>query len=98
MTTERVERSGRSPVSPDGGDGAPAFIYSGGWDQGVRKGMGVTSFGNGDEFRGRYQVGSLSQSHEIQNADHFSRFLTENEQIHETIPQQNLNNFYLCKS
>ena len=64
MTNERVERSGRSPLSSDGGDGAPAFIYSGGWDQGVRKGMGVTSFGNGDEFRGRYQVGSLSQSPE----------------------------------
>jgi len=62
MTNERVERSGRSPLSSDGGDGAPAFIYSGGWDQGVRKGMGVTSFGNGDEFRGRYQ-GDVRNGH-----------------------------------
>ena len=74
MTNERVERSGRSPLSSDGGDGAPAFIYSGGWDQGVRKGMGVTSFGNGDEFRGRYQVGSLSQSPENEKQDFLKIF------------------------
>ena len=52
----RSSRSGRSPVDD------PAFVYSGEWNEGVRMGLGVTSFHNGDEFRGRYQ-GDVRNGH-----------------------------------
>jgi len=51
-------RSGRSSQADDD----PIFVYSGEWDRGVRMGLGVTSFRNGDEFRGRYQ-GDVRNGH-----------------------------------